>query len=396
MYYASIGILSLIVHVIINFEDLKTPQNTSNKDTRERYRIFLLGVMIYYLSDIFWGIFNEARIYVPAYIFTIAYFMSMVISVLLWTRFVVSYLNNKGMFSKVLLYSGWIIFIYEIIALIINFFIPVVFAYGEDVEYIPGQARYITLFIQMGLFLMTSIYSLIVSLRLEGVERSHHMTIGFSGITMTVFIALQTLNPNMPYYAIGCLLATCLIHSFVYRDEAAERLHEIEQGRKIAYKDPLTGVKNKLAYLEAQKSIEARMLDGNMTSFGVVVFDVNGLKRVNDTQGHDAGDEYIKNACRIICQQFKHSPVFRIGGDEFVVILEGEDYDNRVTLVEIFDKQIEDNQTNGQVIISCGLDEYDSKNDSSYNDVFKRADQKMYDRKKRLKDYGSKWDLLDI
>lgn len=399
MYYASIGMLSLIVHVIINFEALKKPQNvlqnTSQMFTRQRYRMFLFGVMLYYVTDILWGILDGAGLFVPAYIFTIAYFMSMVLSVLLWTKFVVSYLDSKGIFSKILLYSGWIIFIYEIIALIINFFIPVVFAYGEDTVYIPGQARYITLFIQMGLFLMTSVYTLIVSARLEEAAKSHHRTIGFSGIVMTIFIALQTLNPHMPFYAAGCLFATCLLHSFVYSDEAAERTREIEQGRKIAYKDPLTGVKNKLAYLEAQKSIEERIIDGKMNSFGVVVFDVNGLKRVNDTQGHDVGDEYIQGACRIICQQFKHSPVFRIGGDEFVVILEGEDYENRVQLVEIFDKRIEDNQTNGQIIISCGLDEYNSQNDSSYNDVFKRADQKMYERKKRLKDYGSKWDLLD-
>ncbi len=400
MYYASIGMLSLIVHVIINFEALKRPQNTlqntSQIYTRKRYRMFLFGVMLYYMADILWGVLDGARLFVPAYFFTIVYFMSMVLSVLLWTRFVVSYLDSKGIFSKILLYSGWIIFIYEIIALIINFFVPVVFAYGEDTVYIPGQARYITLFIQMALFLMTSVYTLIVSARLEESAKSHHRTIGFSGIVMTIFIALQTLNPHMPFYAAGCLFATCLLHSFVYSDEAAERTREIEQGRKIAYKDPLTGVKNKLAYLEAQKSIEARIIDGKMNSFGVVVFDVNGLKRVNDTQGHDAGDEYIQGACRIICQQFKHSPVFRIGGDEFVVILEGEDYENRVQLVEIFDKRIEDNQTNGQIIISCGLDEYNSQNDSSYNDVFKRADQKMYERKKRLKDYGSKWDLLDV
>lgn len=399
MYYASIGMLSLIVHVIINFEALKTPQktsqNTSQIVTRQRYRMFLFGVMFYYVTDVLWGTFDDAGIVVPAYILTIVYFMSMVLSVLLWTRFVVSYLDTKGLFSKTLLYSGWVIFIYEIIALIINFFVPVVFAYGEDNKYIPGQARYITLFIQMGLFLMISIYTIVFTVKSDGETKSHHRTIGFSGIVMTLFIALQTIHPHMPFYAMGCLLATCLIHSFVYKDEAAEKSREIELGKKMAYKDPLTGVKNKLAYLEAQKSIETRMIDGVMNNFGVVVFDVNGLKRVNDTQGHDAGDEYIKNACRIICQQFKHSPVFRIGGDEFVVILEGEDYDNRVRLVEIFDKQIEDNQSNGQIIISCGLDEYDSKNDSSYNDVFKRADQKMYARKKRLKDYGSKWDLLD-
>jgi GGDEF domain-containing protein len=54
------------------------------------------------------------------------------------------------------------------------------------------------------------------------------------------------------------------------------------------------------------------------------MFDLNDLKHINDRYGHERGDEYIVNCCRLICQVFKHSPVFRIGGDEFVALLRGE------------------------------------------------------------------------
>ena len=61
-------------------------------------------------------------------------------------------------------------------------------------------------------------------------------------------------------------------------------------------------------------------------AFAAVLFDINNLKLVNDTQGHNAGDTYIRKATHIICQYFSHSQVFRIGGDEFAVVLEGQDF----------------------------------------------------------------------
>ena len=62
--------------------------------------------------------------------------------------------------------------------------------------------------------------------------------------------------------------------------------------------------------------------------------DINNLKYVNDTYGHELGDEYIKGCCRIICNIFEESQVYRIGGDEFVVILKDSDYFCRVMLMD--------------------------------------------------------------
>lgn len=385
MYYASIGVLSLLVHIIINIEALKKPQNTSTKITRNRYRMFLYGVMIFYISDILWGYLYDRKMILMLYIDTVIFFASMVLSVLFWTRFVVSYLDNKGRFSRILLISGWIILLYEFIALVVNLFIPVVFGFDKDNEYAPGQARYITLFIQMFLFLMTSIYTLYVSFKVTGDDRAHHLTIGVSGIIMTVFIAMQSFFPLMPFYSIGCLLATCMIHSFVYRDMTVEYQRELEKEKEAAYKDPLTGVKNKLAYMDAMTDIESRVQNGELTEYGIIVFDLNGLKEINDTFGHDEGDEYIKSACKLICQRFKHSPVFRIGGDEFVTILEGEDYEDRTSLMKSFNQVIRANKRAGLVVIASGGASYNPNTDTGYNDVFKRADKKMYRRKEQLK-----------
>ena len=88
----------------------------------------------------------------------------------------------------------------------------------------------------------------------------------------------------------------------------------------LAYRDALTGVKNKTAYQDTESRFEEEMRQGK-PEFAVVVLDINGLKKVNDTYGHDFGDMLIISACRLICKTFQHSPVYRIGGDEFAAFV---------------------------------------------------------------------------
>ena len=105
-----------------------------------------------------------------------------------------------------------------------------------------------------------------------------------------------------------------------------------------SYKDALTGVGNKAAYIKKAEEINRQVAE-NGAEFAVVMIDMNNLKQVNDDHGHKAGDLYIKGCCHMICDAFKHSPVFRIGGDEFVVLLQGTDYENRR---QIYDKLRDD------------------------------------------------------
>ena len=159
----------------------------------------------------------------------------------------------------------------------------------------------------------------------------------------------------------------------------------MENASKKAYRDGLTGVNNKLAYLESLTELEKQAKDHSFEGYGLVVFDLNGLKEINDTMGHEAGDEYLKKACRLICEHYKHSPVYRIGGDEFVVILTGSDFDNRVYLQTQFDKKIDENVGKDSLIVSSGMAVFDPEIDESYTEVFIRADKRMYERKMALK-----------
>jgi len=164
---------------------------------------------------------------------------------------------------------------------------------------------------------------------------------------------------------------------------------ERDEARTAAFTDPLTGVKSKHAFAVREGQMETKIVEGEMNEFGVIVCDVNGLKRINDTLGHKAGDEYIRAACRMLCEYFKHCPVFRVGGDEFVVIMEGQDYENRAEIMRDINAKIESNISTDQVVASLGLAVYDSEKDKSFHEVFKRADSLMYERKQQLKSMGA-------
>ena len=165
-----------------------------------------------------------------------------------------------------------------------------------------------------------------------------------------------------------------------------EHLAELSLANEMARRDDLTHTKNKTAYREMESALQSQMEEG-CDPFGIVVCDINGLKVINDTEGHRAGDEYIKASCMLICRTFQHSPVFRIGGDEFVVVLKGRDYENREELISQLRKQVEESVRIGEgPVIATGIAEYQPAADRTIEDVFNRADVLMYDNKAHLKE----------
>ena len=164
-----------------------------------------------------------------------------------------------------------------------------------------------------------------------------------------------------------------------------EHLAALSTANEMARRDELTGTKNKTAYHEMEKELQ-KLTKAGGDPFGIVVCDINGLKHINDTEGHKAGDDYIKAACRLVCRIFHHSPVFRIGGDEFVAVLRGQDFANRESLVSGLRRRVEENIRIGEgPVIASGLAEFQPYSDRSVEDVFNRADNHMYEEKARLK-----------
>ncbi len=167
-------------------------------------------------------------------------------------------------------------------------------------------------------------------------------------------------------------------------EQTKEHIHSLNMQ---VYVDALTAVRNKAGYSQYIQKLQDEMdesREGLEFAFGV--FDCDNLKHINDTYGHDRGDLYLKTASKLICRVFLHSPVFRIGGDEFAVILRNEDFLNREELIARFREMRKEiccaaeNEWD-QVNVTMGLAVYDEQIDTSVIDVARRADQRMYENK---------------
>ena len=175
------------------------------------------------------------------------------------------------------------------------------------------------------------------------------------------------------------LIGVSNVDEQIRREQEYEK--DLKNARYAALLDPLTGVKSKQAFAETKEKISGLIREGSQSPFAIAVCDVNGLKAVNDSLGHEAGDRFIAEACRLICNRFKHSPVFRIGGGEFAAVLMGIDYEERSRLAAKFT----DTDENGDVVIACGLADWNSEENEPFEDVLRRADERMNENKKVLK-----------
>lgn len=166
-----------------------------------------------------------------------------------------------------------------------------------------------------------------------------------------------------------------------------QHLKELKTEKELARRDELTGVKNKTAYKELEESIQG-YIENHISNlaFAIIVCDTNNLKQINDTKGHAAGDEYLRASSHLLCNIFVHSPVFRVGGDEFVIFLKGNDYEARHELMEKLQSQVRENsKAENGIIVASGISEYNPEKDHLFSEIFERADKEMYQNKKNLK-----------
>jgi diguanylate cyclase (GGDEF)-like protein len=399
-YYSGIALFAILMLVMQNYEILLKPLYKIENKVWKDYKKLLYSIILFHMTDVVWGIFDAYKITQVLFVDSLFYFGSMSLCVLFWTRYAVIYIDDHSIWGKILRCLGEIFFVTFTTMVLVNVFRPVIFSIDENGGYHVTNIRWVMHGIQIALLVSISVFGFTINLRQTGPIKKRYRTIAWFGMVMSIFLFVQLWFPLLPLYTIGYMLGICMVKTFVVNDEKEEYRIELEQTlerekqhlndlqttREIAYKDPLTGVKSKVAYAEFESQKDIQIREGSAESFAVAVFDINGLKKINDTHGHKKGDEYIKTACGIICDMFKHSPVFRIGGDEFVVILENNDFENRKDLEKKFNELMDKQKIEKQVVIAMGMAEYSEGEDYTFEDVFSRADKKMYIQKRALKE----------
>ena len=185
----------------------------------------------------------------------------------------------------------------------------------------------------------------------------------------------------VPYISPWHTFIASLVYLYIQLHGYRERTLDM-----LASTDSLTGVKNHAAYVHIKEGIVKKLAENPDHRFALAIMDVNNLKKTNDLLGHKAGDALIISAARLMCRVFDHSPVCRIGGDEFIAILENSDYENREELLQLFEQEMEKATyvVGGQeysLTVALGLCAYDRNRHHTFDELFHETDTAMYENK---------------
>ncbi len=202
------------------------------------------------------------------------------------------------------------------------------------------------------------------------------------GETNTMFPHLKnTIILGITLLAALVVIESFLVHSMnEHRRQIEKNFKHISELYQQAYTDKLTGIGNRRAYEDKKEEIESGGIKEDLI---YVVFDLNGLKAVNDNAGHDAGDVFLRETAKLIKNAFeKYGFVFRTGGDEFVALLSvtKDEFEGAKTF---FEQSIEEYNKNGevQVSVSMGFSEFGPKENVGLVELARQADKMMYAQK---------------
>ena len=395
MLYSFAGILALLILLIINHDIIFKKINPGSVPAFLQYRSFLYNVIAFYITDIIWGILYENNLITLAYIDTAFYFIAMASSIFAWTRYVVFYLKQDNAFGKALRLIGWAFLIFEVLVVMINFFYPVLFYFDETGIYHALNARYLTLILQIAMYVMTTIYASVSAVKSEGVMRYRHMAIYLFSASMVAFVIGQVTYPLLPLYSIGYMLGSCFIHSFVLESEREEYRGSLEQKLEAAmeegnYYDLLTGLQGTAHFFRyCTFERKAMMEKGDYPAF--LFIDISGMKYYNERNTFAEGDKLLQSLSKLLIGEFKAENCSRLGSDKFVVFAEVKGLED--SLNRLFNKWEEQNRKDcpairvgiyldkkGDVMIGAACDRAKIARDAihnTYESGFKYFDEKM-------------------
>lgn len=209
-------------------------------------------------------------------------------------------------------------------------------------------------------------------------------------VTYVVFFGIQPVYDVSPVitlilviFSAFAMIFSVIFYNTIYIYSTENMVINLEEKNKQlsadAHEDALTSLLNRRGFLPLVKTL---MEGDTYTRFCVAFCDLDDFKRVNDSYGHDAGDEVLKHAATMIRQELPGCDVCRWGGEEFVILLKDTDLVSAKGRVERLRKTVESNPTSffGKqifVTLTIGLEEY-RENYTEPEAVIRKADERMY------------------
>lgn len=221
--YSIIAILAFITHLFLNHKYIFLK---GAEGEQKEYQRFLNVIMVYYLVDIAWGFLSEAGYLPLLYPNTVAYQISVAVSVAFCCRYIVAFLKMNNFVGKLLLTFSTLFVISVVIMAAVNHFYPVFFWFEEDGTYHPLLFRYVAMFLQSFLFITISVLSLMVAIKRNDGKGRRNKAIFFFCLSMTFALIGQAFYPLLPLYSIGLMFATMIVYVFIHQEETLTQLDE--------------------------------------------------------------------------------------------------------------------------------------------------------------------------
>ena len=188
-------------------------------------------------------------------------------------------------------------------------------------------------------------------------------------------------------HAFVIVFAVALIAAIVMTNISFKRMKKLENR---AYIDTLTGLQNRTAFYENMGGLTKKIEDGT-ADFSTLMIDVNYLKKVNDVYGHEQGNTYLQNAANLIRKHFGNEGLYRIGGDEFAMLLEGKAQEGTEEKIRAFKEEMAQIQADESLqpwekpSAAVGLAKYIPGEHDMPDAVLRQADEYMYADKVAMK-----------
>ncbi len=387
MLYALYAELSAVFAVVTLILGHFVRTMTLGDKAQPIFQRFLMWSAVYLVTDALWSLFESEFMNATTGAYNVigaACFISSGIAAMMWARYILVYVRGRTGGAYDVLCSS-------ILAAIVICAIGPLFLTNRGI-----------LFLRILLFLLIFSYYIIADVVLlaskaadefHQVRRNLAILFTFMPVVGGLF---QFLVKGNPFYPAGvmllCLCSTCFIvtreESHSYAREADDFRHDAETAMELSRKDGLTGAKNRMAFEEASNAMTEQIASGG-AEFAVAMMDVNNLKEINDTYGHELGDQILILAARALETAFLSSEIYRIGGDEYASIIVGSDYtflDDAAARVEAAVKRYNiGSDLSCDLSIAVGIVRYDPSRDDTCSDVMRRADVAMYERKREMK-----------